>query len=238
MLNKYRAKLIEKTQLAHDVYSFKFRLEDAQELNFLAGQYLIFDVPQIGSDALKRIYSIASSSNEKTGFLILLKIIHQGKASLYLSNLQLGDLVDFSGPAGIFTLKEANNNLAFLATGTGIAPILSILTSNQRLIVNRKIQLFWGLPTKSDVYLLGELKDLKSKNPNFDFKICLSQEKNLDGIGEEERQYFSLGRINLVLKINNNTDYYLCGSPAVVDSLKNHLTGNGVKKESVYFEKF
>ncbi len=241
MLNKYFTELAEKKQLTADVYSFKFRLKNGQKLDFTAGQYLILSIPQSQEEELKRLYSIASSADDKDSFELLVKIFPEGKAGIYLTNLNLGTEVIFTGPAGLFNLQQNKSNLFFLATGTGIAPILSILrtlSNRQPPITDRKITLYWGLPKLADVYLFDQLLKMTEKLPNFNFKICLSRENDLKGIREESKRFFSLGRINSVLTVIQDGDYYLCGSPAVVDSLKNELLQKGISLEKINFEKF
>lgn len=241
MLNKYKTKLVEKKQLTNDVYLFKFQLQDNQKIYFNAGQYLIMEVPQTQGDGLKRLYSIASSADEKESFEILVKILPAGKAGNYLKNLDLDAEVIFTGPAGLFHFQPITDPVFFLATGTGIAPILSILrtlSSRQPLITDRKIILYWGLRNKTEVCLFDELLKISQTVPNFDFKICLSRENNLEGITEENKKHYSIGRINLDLPKLQAADYYLCGNPLVVDALKNELLHKGIGQEKIHLEKF
>ena len=246
MLNKYRVRLSEKRQLTQDVFLFKFQLLDNLQLDFIAGQYLILSIPQSNGSFLKRIYSIASSPAEKTFFEMVIKIIPLGKATNYLASLTIGDLVDFEGPAGLFTYQNTTGNQTFLATGTGISPILSMLkySSRQSLATNHQSpvtshqKLYWGMPKFTDVYLLDELKALLKTLPNFSFKICLSREIDLQNIQEEDKKYFVLGRINSNLEEVIDGQYYICGGPLIVDSLKQHLLQKGIKPENLHFEKF
>ena len=248
MLNKYKTKLIEKKQLTSDVYLFEFQLQDGQKLDFNAGQYLIMSIPQNDGEELKRLYSISSSANNKDSFGLLIKVLPEGRAGSYLIGLDIDKEVIFTGPAGLFSLKKSENDLFFLATGTGIAPVLSMLctlSDNRQSTLrfggratDNKITLYWGLPKLIDIYLLEELIKITKTLTSFIFKICLSREENLNNIQEENKQYFSLGRINSTLTDIHKGDYYICGSPPVVDSLKNDLFQKGIRSENIHFEKF
>ena len=250
MLTRFKSKLSKKTQLTEDVFLLKFDLVEPQEINFLAGQYLIILIPQTNqSDQfVKRLYSISSSPDIKNSFELLIKFLPGGVGSTYLTSLNEGSEMFFDGPAGVFTLKENNNNKIFLATGTGIAPIRSMLQSNSKFkILNSKIYLFWGLQYYKDVYLFNELKNYELTSlASYKFQICLSREENLDIIPENDKKYFLLGHINNGLQriIENcklkieNFDYYICGNREVVEDMKKFLLEKQIDKSKIYFEKF
>ncbi len=247
MITTYTTHLIFKTLLTADVMLLKFGLDEPAEIVFIPGQYLILFVPQPAGDPARRLFSIASSPREKNSFELLAKIIPGGVASEFFVKLQPDEKVMFQGPAGRFFLQDDLNSKIFLATGTGLAPIRSILhsfvgvgSSDPNHDTPLPYVLFWGLPAFKDVYFLEELKNLAQKNPTFSFTICLSREQSLDAIPEADRKYFSLGRITtpLTSKPWQSGDYYLCGNRDIVESLKTYLTEQGVEKPHLFFEKF
>jgi len=228
MLTRFKTKLAKKTQLTKDVYLLRFDLVEPKELSFQAGQYMISLIP------VRRLYSIASSADIKNSFELLIKLIQGGAGSSYLTSLSEGSKILFDGPAGVFSLKENNDKKIFLATGTGIAPIRSIINSKFK-ILNSKFYLFWGLSKFSDVCLFDELK-------NFKFQICLSRETSLDQIADEDKKYYHLGRIPTTLdkywdEIKDG-DFYICGNREVVEDLKNYLLEKQIDKSKIHFEKF
>ncbi|MDO8496955.1 MAG: FAD-dependent oxidoreductase [bacterium] len=237
MIKTYKTTLSSKEQLNFDIYLFTFTLKDPSILEFVAGQYLILFVPDPSGTHLRRLYSIASSPLKKDNFELLVQIVPQGKGSEYLQSLKVGDEAMFQGPAGMFTMRKNEKDIIFLATGTGIAPIKSILESSP----NMKSHLFWGLKTYKDIYYLEEFKKIAEENKNFDFHICLSRETDFSGIPEEVRKFFTLGRITQSFEekyLNSENDFYLCGGKEVVESLKEYLLGKGTVKENIFFEKF
>jgi len=243
MLILYQTQLTNKISLAGNVYLFEFSLIEPKEINFLAGQYIILLI-NLADKILTRLYSIASSPRQKNSFELVVELVEKGIGSTYLKNLKIGEKVLFKGPAGVFTLKENNKNKIFFATGTGIAPIKSMLYQ----ILNSKPQiskyLFWGLRKKEDVYFLEEFKKIMQEDKNFKFKICLSREENLDQISNE---FFSSGHIDQVFerdlydKIKNyliNYEFYICGSRTIVESLSQFLTQKSISPSQIFFEKF
>jgi len=243
MLAEIKTKLNKKTQLTHDVWLYNFSPLGSSELIFTPGQYLILPVKKTNGEIINRLYSIASPANQKNSFDLLIRLIPNGLASTFFSSLQSNDEVDFLGPAGVFSVKNHNRSLVFLATGTGLAPIRSILLSLLPTI-NHSAFLLWGISKKEDIYLLDELRGLSQKYKNFDFKICLSKEASISFAEDKDQGRFLIGRVYLGLespKLKQNLinyDFYLCGSREIVDSLKNNLLALGISPDNIFFERF
>ena len=228
MLSTYKTILSQKTKLTFDVYLYHFDLIEPKEINFKAGQYLMIKIPT-NKGPVSRLYSIASSAAKKNSFELIIQIIPGGLASNYLSNLKVKDEIVFQGPAGMFCLRKNKRPKIFLATGTGIAPVKSILVSYQLPVSG--YSLFWGLKTYKDIDLFDELK-------MFNLKICLSREQNLDMISEVDKKFFELGHVNSYSPLLTTADYYLCGGRQIVESLRLFLINKGVLQENIMFEKF
>lgn len=246
MLTNYKTQLTQKTQLTSDVFIYKFKLIEPSTISFIPGQYLILMVPQEGGEKARRLYSIASPNTVTNEFELLVKLIPNGCASCYFEKLNINNEVEFEGPAGMFTLRESPREKIALVTGTGFAPVRSMLLSNLPVSQSPSFYLFFGFPNYKDVFLFEELKNYELRMANFKFFICLSREQNLDMIPEENRKHFFLGRVtNGFEKIMTNDglrmtnfDYYLCSGREVVESLKQYLYEKGAPKEQVFFEKF
>lgn len=205
MIQTFKTHLTTKQNLTHDVILLHFALDEPKELEFIAGQYMVLLVPDGSGDYLRRLYSIASPPAMKNSFEIIAKIVEHGVASEYFKRMNTGEEVLFHGPAGRFILRDDQKDKVFLATGTGVAPILSMLKTAlpinysplalkaQRLTLN--YQLLWGIPTYRDVYCFDELKQMATMHPRFTFTICLSRETTLNMISAADRKYFTLGRI-------------------------------------------
>jgi len=268
MLSTYNTLLTKKTQLNSNTYLYHFDLLEPKEIKFRAGQYMILLIPLeknshttlmrphsscMYGEMARRLYSIVSPDTIKNSIEFIIEIIPGGLASSYLSNLKVKDEVVFQGPAGMFGLKENNRPKIFLTTGTGIAPVRSMFISNIKNSFDsaqdkQKYYLFWGLKSFQDIYLFNDLKQWSNETmEQFEFKICLSREQNLDMIPENDKKYFALGHVdscfgkqfdNETMKQLNNCDFYLCGRREVVESLRLFLINKGVLQENIVFEKF
>lgn len=241
MLPQFTAKLIAKTRLSDRFFLLSFLTTDQGGIYFSAGQYLILKLKNKEDRLISRLYSIASKDGLTNSFDLIIEPIVNGVASEYLINLKTGDAVSFQGPAGAFSFKKSDRPVVFLATGSGIAPIRSMILSAVSREKNPTF-LFWGIQTKSQICFFQELKDFAQKHQGFKFFYCLSREKDISFSQPEDQRFFLLGHVDAVLKTaianHGGYDYYLCGGRLVVPSLRRSLLNLGVSPKSVFFEKF
>lgn len=243
MLSTFTVTLSKREQLVHDVYHFEFST-NGFHFEFKAGQYVILHIPQPDGKTARRLYSMASSADIHERFELIVEIIPDGVASKHLMEMQIGDTLTVQGPAGMFFPQENEKHVVFLATGTGIAPMRSIIDHLIKTAPDRELYLFWGFKNMQDTYLFEEFKQLNASYPNFKFMNCLSREENLECVtSPDDRQFYGLGHVNDGLEATVAGDltsyqYYLCGGPKVIESLREYLANKGVPKENVHFEKF
>ncbi len=236
MLPVYKTQLTERVRLTTDVSLFRFVLRSPKEIEFKAGQYLILKINE-----KSRLYSIASPSYIKDRFELLVRLIPGGVASEYLNNLRSKDEVLFYGPAGSFVLRKNNKNKVFVAAGTGIAPIRSMIYQLRHHVskeAKNRFFLFWGIKTFDEVFFFQEFKKLSLDYPLFKFYICLSREKDHF---QTEKECFLLGHVDEGLKKLpglNDFEFYLCGKPEMVATIQQYLVNKGVSSGVIFFERF
>ncbi len=237
MIRDFTAILSAKKNLTGQVWQFDFQIE-GEPLVFTAGQYVLLKI----NDAFRQC-SISSSPTDGSHIQFIIEFFPGGLASTYLDALAVGESAGFKGPAGVFTLRESSRPKIFLATGTGIAPVASMIKSALSSNHTEKLYVLFGLKTRDDIYLYEEFKALAQAHANFDFDICLSREENLDGLDPD---HVAMGRVNHVLDVyfdesgedRNDFEYYLCGNNDIVLSLKEYCVSSGIAKEQIYFEIF
>lgn len=140
------------------------------------------------------------------------------------------------GPLGQFTLTEVSQEKGsiFIATGSGIAPIRSMITD---LLVNKKdtrpVKLYWGMRHATDLFWLDDFADLEAYYKNFTFNPTLSQ--------APVEWTLSRGRVDAIMKVADllpEVGYYLCGSTEMVHGVMDVLKDRGVAEENLHHEKF
>ena len=159
-------------KLAPDVIRVILRLPPNNNLEYLSGQYI--DV--IAQNGVRRSYSIANSRLVSEKIELHIRHVNEGEMSDYWFNrAKINDLLRFEGPHGTFCFREKpQKNIIFLATGTGIAPIKSILEDLNfcaASMTDKKFYIYWGGRSPQDIYWHPDFSQL-----NLSFIPTLSQE--------------------------------------------------------------
>jgi len=96
-------------------------------LSYRAGQFLTILVNIYGREH-RRSYSFSTTPGIDPVAAITVKRVPNGEVSRYLlDHLRVGDILHTLPPAGRFTLDNAADTLIFIAAGSGIVPIFSLL---------------------------------------------------------------------------------------------------------------
>ena len=106
-----------------------------------------------------------------------------GVCSNYLCNLQVGDKVQVTGPAGKrFLLPQDVNahDYVFVATGTGIAPFRGMLMDLLASKTSSRIMLLMGSPYASDLLYHQDMQALAKQHANFQYITAISREVQSD----------------------------------------------------------
>ncbi|MBI3803325.1 MAG: hypothetical protein HY282_06135 [Nitrospirae bacterium] len=224
--------------LTHDVKEISLRMIDPPQLGFTAGQYVSIEVTEIRDGHPRqnnRPYSIASPPEEKEVIRLCVNLVKGGPGSTHLHSLRLGDKLKFLYPLGYFTVNEtATTPLLFVATGTGIAPIKSMIVHLLRSGSQRPMTLYWGVRNEVDLYYQEELTALAGKHPHFKFFMTLSQ--------PSDRWQGLKGRVTHLLpqliQTVDSLDAYLCGNGEMIKEVRTLLLEKGMPKKSIHYEKF
>ncbi len=213
---------------SEDVMQVKLRLPPTSNLFFLEGQF----VDIIGQNSIRRSYSIASISSNKELTLLIKKVEHGEFSDYWFNEANTNDLLRIEGPKGTFFLRDRNKSLVFLATGTGIAPIISILDgldSNPDFNQTKNISLFWGNRVQQGFFWRPNFKKI-----NVDFYPIISR-KDDNWSGE-------VGYVqDVALRISDNVqeiNVYACGASEMIDSAKTSFIRAGLREKDFYSDAF
>jgi NAD(P)H-flavin reductase len=233
-MERYSAEVTKVEPLTHDVRAIELRLLEPPLIAFKPGQFVSFEVPKEGFPRpVTRPYSIASPPSGSDRILLVLNLVLGGPGSSYLFSLRPGDRTQFTGPAGSFYLREdPTKDLLFVATGTGIAPLRSMILSQLQRASSQTVTLFWGLRTQKDLYWQEELHLLASTHSNFSFVTTLSRPEP-GWSGDTGRVTALVERRILAVK---NLAAYLCGGNEMIKEVTKIITEKGLCP--VYREKY
>jgi len=125
--------------------------------------------------------------------------------------LKVRDLLRFEGPLGSFYLREESDKpIVMVASGTGFAPIKSIIEYALEKKIARPITLYWGCRVKQDLYQL----DVAQSWPHVKFIPVLSDEK------WEGRMGFVHRAVMEDFPDMSGVQVYACGAPIVIESAR------------------
>lgn len=233
-MNAYTAEVSRIQDFTHDVRVIELRLLEPANIAFKAGQFVSFEVPKEGQPRpVTRPYSIASPPEQQDRILLVLNLVQGGPGSSYLFSLREGERTSFKGPAGAFYLREdGTKDLLFVATGTGIAPIRSMILAQLQRAPERPATLFWGLRSQRDLYWQDELAALAATYPHFSFTTTLSRPKpGWQGAS---------GRVTALVEERitsvSNLAVYLCGGSGMIKDVTGMLHAKGLCP--IYREKY
>ena len=224
------------------VIEFDMPPELATEYSFTHGQHVSVRCEAAGDDA-RRSYSICSAAG--SGRLrIAVKHLPGGIFSAFaLERLRPGDIVEVVTPIGHFNTQldpARATSYAMIAAGSGITPILSIVSTILAVEPLSSVTLIYGNRTVKDIMFLEELEDLKNRYPErFALYHVLSRE-------EQEVQLFH-GRIDAerlrvfldqLVPPDDVDEWFLCGPREMIESARGVLRERGVDAEHMHAELF
>lgn len=231
----YPAEVIQITDASDTVKRFVLKMPDTLQFTFQAGQFVMLDIPVSPAETF-RSYSIASPPSHDNTFELCISLHKEGIGTPWLwSHVQVGSVIQCTDALGKFTLPETlETDLCFICTGTGIAPLRSmILDIYNRQVPHRNIYLIFGNRYEKDILYRHEFEALSREHPEFTFIPTLSRETGEQWTGA--RGYVHAAYEPL-FRDAHPALFYICGWKAMVREAKEKLKAMGYSKKEIRFE--
>lgn len=256
--------VLSNTYVTPTVFLLEFKkvnqegVQDTQ-FEFKSGQFISVVIPKAGPGGrdLRRAYSISSAPSQKT-IQFCVKKVEGGPGTTYLSQLKKGDVFDGVAPYGDFVLESPpERSVMFISTGTGIAPFRSMIQEADVFkLKHDKVVCLFGVRSEDEVLYEKEMRSVEAEHENFAFCVALSRPTGSLTTSQHRRlpasetnpeialSAWTHGRVTDFLRgqwnpdIAIKTDYYLCGSNAMIQEVKEILISKGVAKEQIFQEKY
>ncbi|MCF7906050.1 FAD-dependent oxidoreductase [Candidatus Gracilibacteria bacterium] len=227
---------------ARDTKTFVFSLKEFHPLvptekidsfSFAAGQFLSLQF----TDTAWRAYSIASPPAEaKIEFVV--RYVEGGTASRIWWEAKIGDTFPFKGPFGNFLLSEnPDAQLVFCGTGTGVAPLRSMILTENEKENSRPMTLLYGGRDKEDIAYLDEIPTWSSS-----LSVSLGFSRRIPPPDSfPNAVHIDHGRITKFIEErdwNKKSEFYICGNGDMVQSVVTMLGQKDIPKENIFFERF
>lgn len=207
------------------------------QAEFEPGQFMELEIP--GSD-IRRAYSISNAPNWSGELEFMIRLQPHGKFSSWLLNgASVGDRLNSKGPEGSFLLHQAGiAPRRFVAGGTGIAPMLSMLRVMAEFQEPHESCLYFGLTTEEELFAIDEIESLKSELPNLNVEICIWQPSDSwHGFSGSPVDAFKRDLESDIAK-GIKPDVYLCGPPGLIDAAEIVAEELGLPQSSLFSERF
>ena len=220
---------------ADDVMVMKIKLPASERLQFLAGQYIDFQL----KNGKSRSYSLANPPHDDALLELHIRHVPGGLFSEQVfSTLKERDILRLKGPLGSFFIREDSDKpMIFIAGGTGFAPIKGMLEHAFAEHTDRELVLYWGVRSLKDLYMPELTQQWLAEQPNFSFIPVLSNP--LPGDEWQGRTGFVHDAVLADFDDLSGYQVYACGAPALVDAARQGCTGSrGLPEDEFYADSF
>lgn len=229
--NKLRVASIEQLTPLSKKVTFELPASISSNYSFKSGQYVSLEL-NIEDKKIRRSYSICSPSSQSNQFSIGVKEIVDGYGSKYINqSIKAGDELEVSTPEGGFLLGDisSQNQYVFIAGGSGITPILSMLyelLSNTTALVYLK----YSTLSQEETMFYSELKELESKYPNLRIDFLYTNGENVLNENNLAEWIKSLGV--------SNFNVWVCGPAGIISATEKACLLIGLAPEKFHREYF
>jgi len=216
---------------ADDVMLMKIKLPANERLQFLAGQYLDFQL----KDGRTRSYSLANAPHDDALLELHIRHVPGGFFSdQVFGSMKERDILRLKGPFGSFFIREDSDKpMIFIAGGTGFAPVKSMLEHAFAAHMDREIVLYWGVRSLKDLYMPELPQQWLAERPNFSFVPVLSDPQ--PGDHWQGRTGFVHEAVLADFADLSGYQVYACGAPAMVDPARETFVGTRNLPEDEFF---
>ncbi|MET0279313.1 MAG: 2Fe-2S iron-sulfur cluster-binding protein [Pseudorhodoplanes sp.] len=222
-----QARVFRLSRPTDDVAVLQLRFPASIRARFKAGQYLRIKMP----DGDARSFSMANAPQESDGVQLHIRHIPGGVFSeQVLASLKLDDRLNIELPFGDFHIRE-HARYAFLATGTGFAPLRSMIDDMIRRRSAAEVRLYWGGRCREDLYLAELCERWARRHAWFSFVPVLS-EPTADWQG---RRGFVHDAVLRDIPDLSDWQVYACGNPLMVQSARDQLIMQAGLNEERFF---
>jgi toluene monooxygenase electron transfer component len=226
---EHRATLRNVERLGPEIRRFTF--ETAEPAEFLPGQYAILHL----GEKLRRSYSMCNLPGGNILQLIA-KRYEDGIGSNVLARMQPGQRITIEAPFGVCTLKRKSGRKVFVAGGTGISPILSMVSqaADERIDFDAPVHVIYGAQTPADL-AAGDLLEEAAK------RIANAQYLPVVKDAPEDWPYATglvTDAIAATISEPSAAEFYVAGPPVMVNAVKMLLQRAHVPITQVCYDSF
>ena len=229
-----KATIAEVRQETPTVRSFLLHL-GGHRIDFKAGQWVDL-YAQVGGQVGTGGYSITSSPLRLGSIELAVKLVGRNPVTWWLHRrARPGDTVYLEGGHGEFCYEQAmGDDLVLVGGGIGITPLMSILRYVDEGAPNTRALLLYSARHGEELLFRGQIEEIARRNRRL---RCVFTVSGADPAWGGRR-----GRIDGALLegagAGREALYYVCGPPAMIESVGAQVAALGVPGERIRFERW
>jgi ferredoxin--NADP+ reductase len=203
---------------------------------FEPGQYATLGLMGTEGKLVQRPMSISSSADDLSEYEFFIRLVEGGAFTPLLWQRSLGDRINIKGPKGRFLLQDDGRTSLFVASGTGLAPFMSMFDTLRSRGESRDVVLLHGVSYDHDLAWRDELEEMASGGA-FPLRYAgtVSRPQHCpDWTGLAGRvEAVVPGQLDRFGLTPENTTIYLCGNPEMIEAVAEIAAARGFPPEQV-----
>ena len=208
----------------------------AEPFNFAPGQYGTLGLLGQEGRLVQRPMSISSSADDLSEYEFFIRLVPEGAFTTLLWERRVGDAINLKGPKGKFLLQDDGRRALFIASGTGLAPFISMIETLRGRGQTRDIVLLHGVSYDYDLAWREQLTEL-ANGDGFPLRYVATVSRPQHSPGWAG----FTGRVEAITAAQmdehgltpENATIYLCGNPEMVSAVEEIATARGFPPEQV-----
>ncbi|EXE94254.1 Ferredoxin-NADP reductase [Acinetobacter pittii] len=203
--------IVKKEFVAHDMVSLTLKCNRLVKMG-VAGQHHPVIV-EIAGRRYERIYSLTQIDAQHLR-LTVKKVADGIVSNWFISESKIGDVFELGQPYGDMQQNIKTPNLIMLAAGSGITPMLSLITAikQSQQLDKVQVQLLYWVKQRSDAAFVEYFEKVAQQYPNFNYQVFYTQETPND-------ERLNAEHLALVDDVENST-IYACGPSGFVATVE------------------
>ena len=226
-----------------DCVSIAFNVPEEleKEFHYIPGQNITLR-RFFENEEIRRSYSICASPSENE-LRVAVKKAENGLFSTFANtDLKKGDVMEVLPPTGNFyteILPSQRKEYLFIAAGSGITPVISIIKTILSTEQNSNVALIYGNKSMASIIFKSQLESLKDKYlQRFALHHIFSREKTESDFNFGRIDVAKLNHVSQFINLNTIDHFFICGPEALIFTVKDFLLKKGIDADKIHFELF
>lgn len=203
---------------------------------FEPGQYATLGLMGPEAKLVQRPMSISSAADDLSEYEFFIRLVEGGAFTPLLWGIGVGDPINIKGPKGKFVLQDDGRTCLFIASGTGLAPFISMIETLRARGQTRDVVLLHGVSHDFDLAWSEQLTALEAGG-GFPLKYVGTVSRPNESPGWTG----ATGRVEAIVPgqmdanelTSDNTTLYLCGNPDMVSAVEEIAAARGFPPEQI-----